>query len=228
MKRVAQPALSKGQQALDQYTRSLQQMEDFFAVTIHNYVSDLRQFMAWYEAGFQQEQDEQPFTPQTIAPPLLICYRTYLQTILWLKPSTINRALMSLKQYFAWAARTQIIQYDPMSAVKLFPKETTAPRHLDNDEEDALVAAVSATSTLQDRAIITFLFHMGLRTQELCTLTRKQAHPGKRNGVLRVIDKRKKVRDVPLNATARSVLSKYLETQPQESIYLFPLLKFRL
>jgi site-specific recombinase XerC len=71
MKRVAQPALSKGQQTLDQYTRSLQQIEDLSAVTIHNYVSDLRQIIAWYEAGFQQEQDEQYFTPRAIASSLL-------------------------------------------------------------------------------------------------------------------------------------------------------------
>jgi hypothetical protein len=34
--------------------------------------------------------------------------------------------------------------------------------------------------------------------------------------------KRKKVREVPLNATARSVLSQYLETLSQECQYLFP------
>ncbi len=40
--------------------------------------------------------------------------------------------------------------------------------------------------------------------------------------MLRIIGKRKKERSVPLNATARSALLKYLETQPQENVYLFP------
>ena len=147
---------------------------------------------------------------------------TYLQTTLWLKPSSVNRALMSLKRYFAWATRTQAIQYDPTSTVKFVPKEATTPRHMSNDEEDALVAAVNATGTLRDRTIITLLFHTGLRTRELCTLTCQQVHIGKRNGTLRIIGKRNKVRDVPLNTTARSILSVYLETLPKESVYLFP------
>lgn len=223
MKRGAQPALSmEGQQALDQYAYALQQMEDLTAVTIRNYLSDLRQFMAWCENCWRQEQDELSFTPQIIAPPLLIRYRTYLQTTLWLKPPTINRTLMSLKRYFGWATRTQTIQYDPISAVKFVPKEATAPRHLNDDEEDALVAAVNATGTLRDRAIITLLVHTGLRAPELCTLTRKQVHIGKRNGTLRIIGKRNKVRDVPLHTTVQSILGTYLETLPKESVYLFP------
>jgi len=93
---------------------------------------------------------------------------------------------------------------------------------LNDDEEDALVAAVNATGTLRDRTIITLLFHTGLRARELCTLTRKQVHIGKRNGTLRIIGKRDKVRDVPLNTTARSILGTYLETLPKECIYLSP------
>ncbi len=223
MKREAQPALSvEGQQALDHYAYALKQVEDLSAVTIRNYLSDVRQFMAWCESHWYEEQHKPSFTPQAVAPPLLIHYRTYLQTALWLKPSTINRAIMSLKRYFTWAVREQLIQDDPTSTVKFIPKEATAPRHLDDDEEDALVAAVNTHGTLRDRTIITLLLHTGLRAEELCNLMYKQVHVGKRNGTLRIIGKRKKVRDVPLNATARSVLLKYLETQPQESTHLFP------
>jgi integrase/recombinase XerD len=45
---------------------------------------------------------------------------------------------------------------------------------------------------------------------------------GKRNGTLRIIGKRKKVREVPLNTTARSSLHQYLETLSPECLYLFP------
>lgn len=84
MKRAAQPALSvEGQQALNQYAYALRRVEDLTEVTIRNYLSDLRQFIAWCESGWSVEQDEQSFTPQAVAPPLLIRYRTYLQTILW-------------------------------------------------------------------------------------------------------------------------------------------------
>jgi len=222
MKREAQPALSvEGQQALDQYACTLKQ-EDLSAKSIRNYLSDLRQFMSWCECSWRDEHDERSFTPQRMASPLLIRYRSYLQTTLWLKPSSINRALMSLKRYFAWAIKEQLIGADPTNTLKFLPKEAAIPRHLQDYEEDALVAAVNAHGTLRDRTIVTLLLHTGLRAEELCSLTCKQVHVGKRNGTLRIIGKHKKERSVPLNATARSTLSKYLGTLSQEGNYLFP------
>lgn len=222
MKREAQPVLTGGgQQALDQYESALKQ-EDLSFKTIRNYLSDLRQFMAWCEGAFREEQEDRNFTPQTVAPALLMRYRDHLQTRLDLKPSTVNRALMSLKRYFTWIQKAQLIQANPASLIKFLPREVSSPRHLDDDEEDALVAAVNATGTLRDQTIITLLLHAGLRAQELCTLTRQQVHLGKRNGTLRITGKRRKVREVPLNTTARAALNLYLETLPQEYQYLFP------
>jgi integrase/recombinase XerD len=223
MRRAAQPLLSgDGQLALEQYAQVLQHLEDLSPVTTRNYLSDLRQFIAWCECFWCDRQESCSFTPQAIAPSLLMRYRQYLQTTLGLKPSTVNRTLMSLKRYFAWAKKTQLVQSDPTSLIKFLPKEASSPRHLNNEEEDALVAAVNATGTLRDQAIITLLLHTGLRAQELCTLTRQQVHLGKRNGTLRIVGKRKKVREVPLNITARSILNQYLEILPQECQYLFP------
>jgi integrase/recombinase XerC len=222
MKRQAQPILSEsGQQTLDQYAQVLHHLEDLSPITTRNYLSDLRQFIAWCENSWHDLPEDRTFTPQTVAPSLIIRYREYLQTTLSLKPATVNRALLSLKRYFAWTRTTHLVQSDPARPIKFVPKEASSPRHLENDEEDALVAAVNATGTLRDQTIITLLLHTGLRAQELCTLTRQQIHLGKRNGTLRILGKRKKVREVPLNTTARSILNQYLETLPQECQYLF-------
>lgn len=223
MKRNAQPEISEeGQQALDQYRQVLEHFEDLSPVTIRNYLSDLRQFIAWCECSWQEGQENRCFTPQAVAPALLERYRDDLQTTLDLKPSTVNRTLMSLKRYFAWTRKAQLIQSSPASLIKFLPKEASSPRHLDNEEEDALVAAVNATGTLRDQTIIILLLHTSLRAQELCTLTRQQIHLGKRNGTLRITGKRKKVREVPLNTTARSILDRYLKTLSPECSYLFP------
>jgi integrase/recombinase XerD len=223
MKRQAQPMLSTdGQSALDQYEQVLQYQEDLSAVTIRNYLSDLRQFMAWCENLWYEERAGRCFTPQGVAPSLLVRYRDYLQNTLRLKPSTVNRTLMSLKRYFAWISKTLRIQFDPARPIKFVPKEVASPRHLSDEEEEALVAAVKAMGTLRDQAIITLLLHTGLRAQELCSLTRQQVHLTKRNGTLRIIGKRKKVREVPLNTTARSILDQYLKTLSPECSYLFP------
>ena len=50
MKRADQPALSvEGRLTFDQYTPALQQIEDLTEVTLCNYLSALRQFVAWCE-----------------------------------------------------------------------------------------------------------------------------------------------------------------------------------
>ncbi len=85
-------------------------------------------------------------------------------------------------------------------------EEVSAPRHLDDQEEQALVAAVTETGNLRDRAIIVLMLHTGLRARELCTLTRAQVSIGKRSGTILVHGKRNKYREIPLNVTARAAL----------------------
>ena len=90
--------------------------------------------------------------------------------------------------------------------MKLVGEEEHAPRHLENEEEQALVAAVTNDGTLRDRVLIVLLLHTGLRAREICQLRQDQVKLGKRSGTLEVIGKRNKYREVPLNATARNVL----------------------
>jgi integrase/recombinase XerD len=140
-------------------------------------------------------------------------------------PTFIDRALISVKRYCHWAMQKRLISYDPLVPVKLVGEEERAPRHLEDEEEQALVAVVTNGGTLRDRVLIVLLLHTGLRAREICQLRRDQVKLGKRSGTLEVIGKRNKYREVPLNATARKVLEEYLSTLPSESISLFPSVK---
>jgi integrase/recombinase XerD len=209
-KRAKHPVLSSvGEQVLAQYERRLRVEEDLSSATIRNYLSDLRHFIAWCESIWQQgREDTRSFTPEAVASPTLTHYRTYLQA-LQLKPNSINRSLISLKRYFAWLMTTGQLTYDPAKVVKLVGEEVTSPRHLDDQEEQALVATVTEMGNVRDRAIIILMLHTGLRAQELCTLTRNQVKLGKRSGAITVHGKCNKYREVPLNATARAALLAY-------------------
>jgi integrase/recombinase XerD len=226
MKRQANPPLSSpGERALAQYERVLREQEDLTVVSVRNYLSDVRHFIAWYE---QQEaacatpaQDGSGFRPQAIATPTLTRYRTYLQMVRRQKPASVNRALISLKRYFDWAQHNQLITSDPSRAVKLVGQEEIARRHVDDQEEQALVVAVTKDGGLRDRVLIVLLLHTGLRAREICQLRRDQVKLGKRSGFLEIIGKRNKYREVPLNATARKVLEEYLPTLPFDTIFLF-------
>ena len=222
MKRTAHPPLSPtGQEAFASYEHWLREREDLTSASIRNYLSDLRHFIAWYETE-REAQLHDCFTPQGITTPALTRYRAYLQTVQRQKPSSANRSLISLKRYFGWAIQQHIIPYDPSIAVKLVGQEESAPRHLDDQEEQALVAAVTKAGTMRDRVFIVLLLHTGLRAREICRLRRDQVKLGKRSGLLEIIGKRNKYREVPLNATARKMLEEYLPSLPPDTVFLFP------
>ncbi len=210
-KRAQRPVLSEaGEHVLAQYERRLRTEEDLTAVTIRNYLSDLRHFAAWCESVWGQGQEEAlSFTPERITTPTLTDYRFYLQQVLHLKPNSVNRALVSLKRYFAWIVSAGHIKHDPAKMVKLVGEEVSAPRHLDDQEEQALVAVVTESGSLRDRTILVLMLHTGLRARELCTLSRAQVRLGKRSGTLTVLGKHNKQREIPLNATARAALLAY-------------------
>lgn len=225
-KRAKRPALSEtGEQALKQYEQRLRIEEDLTAATIRNYLSDLRHFAAWCEFIWQQgREDRRSFTPEAVTTPTLTQYRTYLQALQH-KPNSINRSLISLKRYFARLIARGQLTYDPAKVVKLVGEEVASPRHLDDQEEQALVAAVKNKGSVRDQAIIILMLHTGLRAGEVCTLTRAQVHLGKRSGSITVHGKRNKYREVPLNATVRVALLAYdpLLTRPhaQDATPLF-------
>lgn len=241
-KRGAQPKLSPGgQQALERYATALREGEDIRPATLRNYLSDLRQFAAWYEEVIEVTAAGQELTisfgPQQITTPTATRYRDYLQHTCELKPASVNRALMSIKRYCAWALTEGEIGRDPTRGVKMVGMmgqegSGTGPHHVTDEDEDALVRAVMATGSLRDRTMIVLMLHTGLRVGEVCKLKRSDLTLNKRSGSVQVQGKGNKYREVPLNTTARNALQEYLAVLPKfpkelsnvlkESGYLFP------
>ncbi len=103
------------------------------------------------------------------------------------------------------------------------PSVPKPPRHLDDREEAALVAAVAKYGTPRDRALIITALHTGLRAEELCGLRPEHVAIARRSGHIKVWGKRGKYREVPLNSTAREALSSYIEESlPAGARCLFP------
>ncbi len=225
MRRSGDMALSvAGIEAVEEYSRHLKERHDLSALTLRNYISDLRLFAAWCERSWSEGRDEaHDFDPGAVTTPTLTEYRSHLRTVLGLKPATINRHLVSLKRYLGWATEHGLVTRDPARAVKLVPSVPKAPRHLDDREEAALVAVVTRYGTPRDRALLVTALHTGLRAEELCGLKREHVVINKRSGILRVWGKRGKYREVPLNSTVREVLTEYMEEcLPVGSPWLFP------
>ena len=227
MKRTAMPALSpQGEAGMKTYEIALREVDDLHPHTIRGYLSDLRQFVLWCETSWGEgHEEEHAFTPTALTTPTITRYRTYLQTGAHLKPTTINRALVTIKRYCKWLLATKQIGRDPALAVKLVPAPAPAPRQLSDREEEALIAAVTTYGDIRDQTIITLMVHTGLRAHEVCQLHRDQVVVGKRSGIAQIYGKRNKYREVPLNRTARAALTTYLESRTDAMIALFPSIK---
>ena len=223
MKRSSQPVLTdSGEAAVARYTRYLHDEQDASAGTRRSYLSELRKYAAWCEASWSEGHDTPvAFTPPQITTPLVTQYRSYLQTVRRMQPTTINRILVGLKRYCAWATEAGLLDRDPARVVKLIPQVKGAPRHLSDGEEQALLAAVTKHGPLRDQTIFMVLLHTGLRAHELCGLEVRDVTVNKRSGVLRVRGKRNKYREVPLNSTAREALTAYRATVAKDSPALF-------
>jgi hypothetical protein len=72
-----------GIDALNHYQAYLRQSEDMSPVTVRDYLSDLRQFIARCEVSWRKGLDgEQPFAPTSVVTSTLTRYRSHLQTAL--------------------------------------------------------------------------------------------------------------------------------------------------
>jgi len=176
MKPDATSSLSpSGRQELADYEFYLHEQRDISPVTVRNYLSDLRSFIAWYETkSINSAMAIVEFDLAKITTPTLTRYRSYLQSQLKLAPASINRYLVTLKSYFALALEGQKITTNPAKVVKLIPLSLSPPRQISDGEESAIVSAVTNYGSFRDRTIIILMFHTGLRAAEVCQLKTSQ------------------------------------------------------
>lgn len=200
--RAAKPNLSaSAQKAYEDYEHYLTTDVDLQPATIRNYLSDVQQFMAWFE-----KQHNQSFALEATATPTLTRYRDYLKQDLQRKPTTINRYLVSLKRYFSWAIQTEQLQRNPAEPVKLVQETTSPPIPISDTQEAQLMAAVERENNQRDITLTTLMLHSGLRVSEVCSLKWEHVRLQPRSGYLKIWGKRQKYREVPLNRTARKTL----------------------
>jgi site-specific recombinase XerD len=115
MKREQHPWISaSAENVLVSYREALQERDELRAATIRNYLSDLRHFMAWCETSWQEGLfPEVAFRLPDLTTPLIAQYRAYLLSVLRLKPASINRMLVSIKRFSAWATERDMLASDP-------------------------------------------------------------------------------------------------------------------
>jgi integrase/recombinase XerC len=177
-------------------------------LTIKAARGDLAGFVAWWEA-----QRSRPFDPVLLREGDVHAWRLARQKDDAAAPSTINRALASLRAYCAWAKQTGLIHENPTAEIKAIPTPAPAPKALPPEAVDAILRAVGDEQDerirLRDEALLALLAHAGLRAHEACDVQLRDLDLA--GGTVTVRHgKGGRMRRVMLNTEAIRVLRRYL------------------
>ena len=175
--------------------------------SVESYMRDLRSF-----AHFILRMWDVP--PQKVEPQMIERYMAWLFDRGREKTSQA-RALSGVKSFFNFLMISDKIENSPAEFI-LSPKfGRQLPDIFSTDEIDRIIATVDTSSVkgLRDSAMLELLYSCGLRVSELVSLKVQDLFFGE--GYIRVIGKGDKQRLVPISATARERVHRYLDKRPE-------------
>jgi integrase/recombinase XerC len=132
------------------------------------------------------------------------------------RKSSIARKLSTLRSFYKYLVKEQIISSNPAKHVATPKLEKPLPSMLTVDEAFRLMESPADDEKPQaarDRAILELLYSSGIRVSELVGLNLE--HLDRDLGIVRVMGKRRKERIVPVGSKAIEALNAYLEERGQ-------------
>lgn len=125
--------------------------------------------------------------------------------------SSTSRMLSSLRQFFHYLLKEQIITLNPMQKVLGPKKEKHLPASLSLDQVEKILQAPDTSEYigLRDRAILELMYATGLRVSELTHLSLRDLHL--ELGFIQTIGKGNKERLLPIGEEAAYWLNQYLQ-----------------
>ncbi len=190
----------------------LQQFKDYLLLekkyallTIKNYERDLIQFFNYLDIK-ATEFELQIIDYGSIRSWIVILIEEGISN------RTVNRKIASLKAFFKFLVKVQIIESSPLLLHKMLkePKKAQVPFSI-NEIENVLDQYYNHDDfeSLRNYLIILLLYTTGIRRSELINL--KEIDIDFENNTLKVLGKRNKERYVPLLNSVKEVLINYLE-----------------
>jgi len=206
------------QNFLDDFLKWLEK-NDHSHHTIQSYQLDLKQFLVWLEKNHSNTplHEIDTFTLQ--------CYRNFLErhgnqkTQKGLSGASINRMIQSIRRFFSWAYKAELIEADPSPNLKLKTlQKPLQPKALDKAEIHKVLSLAGKGSYGQrNYALVQLLLQTGLRIGEIENLTKDDLFLYDRSGEVRVREgKGRKERAVPLNSSVRKALKDYLANRKEK------------
>jgi len=196
------------QHYIDRFADYLKYQRNASAHTLRNYLSDLEQFYDYLcprdSSGSRREIDIQQIDHITIREYMAKLYRDSR------KKSSIARKLATLRTFFKFLCREQLLESNPARLVSSPRQEKRLPKVISVDDVVHFIETPDTETVLgkRDRAIIELLYATGCRVSELAGMN--LADIDLKNQTIRVRGKGRKERFVPFGSKAKEALNDYL------------------
>jgi len=121
---------------------------------------------------------------------------------------SVARKVSAIRSFFADAARRELVAANPAEGVRQPKRPMSLPKALPSRGLAEMLDSLTGQdpADLRDRAILEVLYASGLRVSELASMRVNDVD----GEMLRVLGKGQKTRVVPINASARTAVARYL------------------
>ncbi|OYD15163.1 hypothetical protein CH333_06425 [candidate division WOR-3 bacterium JGI_Cruoil_03_44_89] len=196
-------------QQIESFLSFLKSERDVSEHTLRAYRNDLTELADWL-AEFPKITDVSRISRRNV--------RDFLGSLAryGYERSSISRKTSSLKSFFKFLSRENIVEVDPTLNIKYPKPKRKLPSFLSIDEINKLF---DENLSERDRAIIELIYGTGMRASEICSLNTKDVDFA--NETARVMGKGRKERILPLTRKAMDAIRNYLSPLRNKNTPLF-------
>ncbi len=182
---------------LEDYLRFSQVERGLSPNTIVSYRTDLEEYLSYLE-----DQNETSWEVDYLVVDAFLA----TQKDKGKATTSISRMISSLRKFYQWLLRQDIIERDPLVKIDSPKSERRLPTALSEEEVTKLLDAPDTNTRLgiRDRAMLEVLYATGMRVSELINLRTGDIHSELK--IIRVLGKGSKERLVPITEVALSWL----------------------
>jgi integrase/recombinase XerC len=189
---------------IDPFLKYIAQEKRYSKHTLLAYTTDLRQFQDYISVTYELD----------LAAVKYIHVRDYIAHLMEdeVGASSIGRKLSTLRSFYKYLCREQVIPSSPMGLIKAPKAPKRLPVFVDEQKMDTLLDSEeifdNSFPSMRDRLIIETLFGTGIRLSELIGL--KESNVDRYANTIKVLGKGNKERIIPMTKPLVNQLETYL------------------
>jgi integrase/recombinase XerC len=194
---------------IDSFLNFLRFEKRFSPHTTLSYQNDLRQFEAYLKVNYEEKSEVATYT----------MVRSWIVSLVEkeLDSLSINRKIASLRSYYKFLLRQEVIRKNPMTKIKVLKTKKKLPHFVKEQDMATLLDGPGFEDNHEgwrDRVVLELLYGTGMRLSELINLKERQVNL--REQTIRVIGKRNKERVIPFSQSLVAVIQGYLKARNRE------------